>query len=540
MSNKHSTKGTFAGRRGFLRTGLLLSGASLSAAPLFAQDRQFATSSTVVATSTGQVQGLRFAGGVQAFYNIPYGAPTGGANRFRKAQPVTPWSGIRDCTQIGNRCPQAPSGPNGPTVEVFSLDRKETMGEDCLSINVFTPAADGGKRPVLVWLHGGGYSSGSASWLLYDGTNLAATQDVVVVVVNHRLNVFGHLYLKDIGGDDYADSGNAGMLDIITVLEWVRDNAAGFGGDAGNVTIFGQSGGAGKVSTLMGMPAAQGLFHKAIAMSGAALNATPADQASATAERVLAGLGIAKDNLAALHDLSWQQLLDFYVKTPGLGTSPVLDGTNLPADVFSPGAPALSATVPMLLGTTEHEANFFPATPLQPIDDAALLAQTQQTLRVDEPRAKELIALYRSGRSDRSNVELLQIMASDASIRRNVITQAERKSQLAGAATYLYYFTWQSPVRDGLLRAYHCLDIPFAFNNVDVCAAMVGAGQNRYALATRMSTAFASFARSGNPSHADLPAWPAFDTTQRATMVFNDNPALVNDPYGKERQALYG
>jgi para-nitrobenzyl esterase len=159
---------------------------------------------------------------------------------------------------------------------------------------------------------------------------------------------------------------------------------------------------------------------------------------------------------------------------------------------------------------------------------------------VDDARAKEFIALYRAGRPDRSNVELLQIMASDASIRRNVITQAERKSQQAGAATYLYYFTWQSPVRDGLLRAYHCLDIPFAFNNVDVCSAMVGAGQNRYALATRMSTAFANFARSGNPTHADLPAWPAFDTAQRATMVFNDNPALVNDPYGKERQALYG
>lgn len=529
---------TMFARRHFLLSSLLAGSGCLAGLQGFAQDTRSATKSDIVKTTKGQVQGLRFTGGVQAFYGVPYGASTAGVNRFKKAGPVTPWSGVRDATAMGNRCPQGPSGPGGPTVEVFSLDRKETMGEDCLSINVFTPATSGSKRSVMVWLHGGGYSSGSASWLLYDGSNLAQSEDVVVVTVNHRLNVFGHLYLQELGGDAYADSGNVGMLDIISVLEWVRDNIENFGGDPDSVTIFGQSGGAGKVSTLLGLPAAQGLFHKAIAMSGAALAATPAATATDTAERVLAALGIAKNNLQALHQVPMQRLLDVSLITPGLTFSPVLDGSNIPGNPFTPGAPAMSANVPLMMGTTEHEANFFPTTPLEAMDEATVLKQIKSNLNANDKRAGELLALYRTGRPDRSNVELLQIMISDYGLRSGVITQAERKADQKAAPIYMYYFTWQSPVRDGLLRAYHCLDIPFAFNNVDVCAAMTGAGQERYRLASRMSKAFANFARTGNPAHADLPQWPVFDTETRATMVMNDNPQLINDPYSKERLAL--
>jgi para-nitrobenzyl esterase len=527
------------GRRHLLKSGLIAGTAALTSLRGFAQDTRNTTASDVVNTTAGQVQGLRYTGGIKVFNGIPYGAPTSGANRFQKPAPVAGWTGVRDCSLIGNRCPQAPSGPGGPVTEVFSLDRKETMGEDCLSINVYTPAIDKQKRPVMVWLHGGGYSSGSASWLLYDGSNLAASQDVVVVTVNHRLNIFGHLYLKDLGGDAYADSGNVGMLDIVAVLEWVRDNIENFGGDPGSVTIFGQSGGAGKVSTLLGMPAAKGLFHKAIAMSGSALTSIPAAAATATAEKALAALGIDANNLEALQQLTTQQLLDAYVNTPGLNMGPVVDGSNLPGNVFNPAAPSMSASVPLMMGSTEHEVNFMPGTPLNPIDDAALQQQIQQLLGGDEQRARDLIALYKSGRPSASNIELYQIVASDNSFRRGVLTQAGLKADQKEAPVFLYYFTWQSPVRDGLLRAYHCLDIPFAFNNVDVCSAMTGAGQDRYALASRMSTAFANFARSGNPSHAGLPAWSAYNRQQKATMVMGNNPELVNDPYGKELQALY-
>lgn len=527
-------------RRSFLRTGVISATAGVLAGSsclnVLAQDIRLAGISGIVETRSGKMSGIRFDGDVDAFYGIPYAAPTGGNARFMKPAKPALWRGVREMTSVANRSPQ---DTIGPLTEVESLDRRETMGEDCLNLNVFTPGSDGNNRPVMVWLHGGGFSSGSGGWLLYDGTNLARSQDVVVVTVNHRLNVFGYLHLAELGGEKYADSGNAGMLDIIAALQWVRDNIAAFGGDPGSVTIFGQSGGGGKVSTLLAMPEAKGLFHKAIAMSGSNVRGTPMAQGTEIAERLLAALELRPNQLDRLQAMPMQQLLDTFLGMRGLRMAPVVDGLHLPRDPFYPDAPGLSTDIPMLLSTTEHEVNFSAGTPLDDFDNSSLQQRVKQTIGTSDNKAKELIDVYRTGRPDISNVELFQILASDNSFRRGVMTQAALKADQHAAPVYMYYFRWNSSVRQGRLRAYHCLDIPFVFNNIDECAAMTGAGQDRYVLATKMSAAFASFARTGDPNHAGLPHWSAFTTEQRATMIMDKETHLVNDPYGDERRALY-
>ena len=535
MSSNRRGASSSIDRRSFLAlsaaaTGMLASGVLGRA---FAQDIRLARASRPVETATGRIRGVVLDGGVNAFYGVPYGAPTGGANRFMPAQKPAPWSGVRETTAVGNRSPQ---DFVGPISEVYALDRRETMGEDCLNLNVFTPALGRGDRPVMVWLHGGGYSSGSGNWLLYDGARLARSQDVVVVPVTHRLNVFGYMYLADIGGEKYAESSNVGMLDIVAALQWVRDNIAQFGGDPDNVTIFGQSGGGGKVGALLGMPPAKGLFHRAVCMSGALVRGTPKDRASASAEKFMAALGV--KTVDEMQRLPMERVRDVANDTRGLALSPVVDGRTMPADPFYPKASDVSATVPLMASTVEHEVNFFPTTPLDEIETSDLLTRVKQVTRSDETSAEEIVDLYRHNRPKASNVELYQIIASDATFRPGVVTEAERKAEQGTAPVYMYYFRWPSPVHEGKLRAYHTLDIPFAFNNVEIAASMTGARQDRYELADKMSAAFAAFARTGDPSHAGLPKWPAFDLKTRATMTFNDECEVVDDPYGEERRAL--
>src|SRR3989442_6448312 len=257
---------------------------------LMAQDARGAGMSEPVQTTAGRVRGLvRY--GVNQFYGVPYAGSTAGANRFMPPVKPASWTGVRDCFQVGERAPQ---DEEGPISEVFSLDRREPMGEDCLKINVYTPGLGNGRRPVMVWLHGGGFSGGSGNWLLYDGTNLARKEDVVVVGVNHRLNLFGFLYLADLGGEKWANSSNVGMQDIVAALGWIKENISAFGGDPGNVTIFGQSGGGGKVSTLMAMPAAKGLFHRAVVQSGALLRLVSFEESARFGYAFLAELNLSK------------------------------------------------------------------------------------------------------------------------------------------------------------------------------------------------------------------------------------------------------
>lgn len=528
-------------RRSFLGRGTAAASALIGGSVALTKTLGAATAGQhegpVVETITGKIRGVTI-DKVYAFKGVPYGASTEGAGRFMPPVKPQPWSDVRDATQIGHRSPQQ-HGILEPLPEVGAADRQNPMGEDCLVVNVWTNGLKGGrKRPVMVWLHGGGFASGSGDYSIYDGANMARKRDVVVVTVNHRLNVFGYLYLADIGGPKYAAASNAGHLDIVLALEWVRDNIANFGGDPGNVTIFGQSGGGGKVATLMAMPSAKGLFHRAICQSGAAIKGQTRAAATKTAQNVLARLNLKPDQIEQLQTMPFDKITEA-IKAPGVGGfAPVVDGKTLTHDPFDPGAPEESAAVPLLIGTVEEEINFFPGTPLDPIDDADLHKRVKQTTRTDDAGADRIIATYKKGRPAKSNVEIFQIIASDAGFSGSVHTEADRKAAQGKGPVYKYYFTWQSTARDGKLRAFHTIDIPFVLENVDAGESMTGKGQDRYALSDKMSAAWAAFARTGNPNAKGLPHWPAFTTDQRATMIFNDECKVVNDPYKEERLAI--
>jgi para-nitrobenzyl esterase len=533
-------------RRQFVGLGALAAGAAATGtwSGAFAQSAP-ATAGATVDTTAGKVRGA-VQGKVQAFKGVPYGASTAPPNRFMPPQKPKPWAGVRDTMQLGQRSPQLLSDFHGfVPPEVEAMDRDEAMGEDCLMLNVWTPGVGAaGKRPVMVWLHGGGYSSGSGGFICYDGAELAGKHDVVVVTVNHRLSVFGYLYLAGVGGEKYAAASNVGQLDIVAALEWVRDNIAAFGGDPKNVTLFGQSGGGGKVSTAMAMPAAKGLFQRAIVQSGAALRGQTKEAATKVAEEFLARLSLTPKDIDKLQSLPMEQILATSDtqkgKRPPLNTGPVVDGRTLPGDPFDPTAPAQSADIPLLIGTTETEVTFFPGTQIDPIDDAKFHALVKQQIlrKASDAQVDQLIAAYRAGRPKDSNTDLFLIMSSDGGFRAGVLTEADRKAQQAKAAVYQYYFTWRSPVREGKLRSYHTLEIPFVFDNVDNCQSMTGKGQDRYALADRMAKAWVAFARTGNPNHAGLPKWGAFDTTTRTTMVFDKECKVVNDPHAAEQKLL--
>jgi para-nitrobenzyl esterase len=518
---------------------------------------------TTVETTAGKIRGLVI-DKIHAFKGVPYGASTTGVRRFLPPVKVEPWTGVRDAFEIGLRAPLVDSVL---VPEWTPLNLGEPMGEDCLNLNLWTPsAAKGGRRPVMVWLHGGGYAVGSPNMRPYDGVNLARRHDVVVVSITHRLNVFGFGYLVELGGERFAEASNVGMKDIIAGLEWIRDNVASFGGDPGNVTIFGQSGGAGKVSTLLGMPAAQGLFHRAIAQSGSAVTSMPANVATANAEAFMARVGLKSNQVDELQKLPMDQLLGALAPRAGGGdgragatgrgadagrgrggfgggfnAAPVVDGRSLPRNVFDPTATTLSENVPLLIGSTETEVTWNVNTDYTvPADDAALRERVKRALGTgDDAQADKTIAIYRKGRPQAGNLDLALIIETDASqFRSGTDLEAERKAVLGNAPVYMYRFQWYSPVSGGRLRAMHCMDIPFVFENVDVSRSVVGDGPERYALADKMSTAWVSFARTGNPNNKLLPTWEPFTAGKRATMIFNNECRAVNDPYRDERLAI--
>jgi para-nitrobenzyl esterase len=507
-------------------------------------------SDAVVETTAGKVRGFR-RNGIAIFRGIPYGDTTAGANRFMPPRKPKPWTGVRSSTSWGPVSPHAPRAGWVNDEEQFLYQWDDGFaGEDMLRVNVWTPGLDARRRPVLVWIHGGGFSSGSSQELRpYDGENLARNHDAVLVSMNHRLNVFGFLDLSDAGGAEYANAGNAGMLDLVLALEWIRDNVARFGGDPASVTIFGQSGGARKVSTLLGMPAARGLFHKAAVLSGSMLRQNTPEASRRLAAGVLQELNISKGNLSRLHEVSTDDLLNAGIaaqrklaqgatpQAPAPNWAPVTDGKIIPQHTFDPAAPAMSASIPMLIGNTFVEFGGGIGNP-----EAHLLTveQLQQRLGpVVGATSAEVIKAYQGIFPGIKPFEIWGLVQGTRAYRLAAVTQAERKAAQNGAPVYMYWFGWKTPVLDGRPLAYHCQDLAFWFDNIDLAAQATGGTDDARKLATAMSRAFVAFARTGNPNHEGLPKWPAFDATTRATMVFeNERSSVRNDPDAAARRLL--
>jgi para-nitrobenzyl esterase len=499
----------------------------------------------VVDTSAGKIRGYS-RNGIYTFKGVPYAQSTAGENRFQPAIRLSPWTGIKNALVYGPVCPQAPN--KGWRMEEYAFLFQWSDGiqdEDCLRINVWTPnIQDNQKRPVMFWIHGGAFFSGSSQeHPSYDGENLSRAGDVVVVSINHRLNVFGFLDLSDYGSR-YEASGNVGMLDIVAALEWVRDNISNFGGDPDNITIFGQSGGAAKVTTLMAMPDAKGLFHKAISQSSSTLRVATKEYAVALSKKVLAELSITDSNLSDLHKLPFRTISDAAIaaekklvtpKPPEVGRNgwqPVVDGKIIPGHPFSSESLAHSSSVPMIIGSNRHEWS-------ASIGDPEMESLTEDGLRkkLQEKYGERHEALYKVIRQVHPAVRPVEILSFLNPYNPMAFRQSEIKSSQKTAPVYLYMFQWKTPVLDGRPRAFHCSEIPFVFHNTDRAENMTGGGADALALSKQLSMAWINFARTGNPNGKGITNWPPF-TAKGETMMIDHQWSVALDPDGEFRKIL--
>lgn len=477
----------------------------------------------VATTTAGKVRGY-IDQGINSFKGIPYGDDTS-KHRFQPPVPPPSWADVRDALKFG---PMAPQGARAST----------TSSEDCLYLNVWTPALrDGHKRPVVVYFHGGAYSNGSVNEDVYDGVRLCRRGDVVVVTVNHRLNIFGYLYLGELGGPEFRDSGNAGQLDLVLALKWVRDNIAEFGGDPGNVLIFGQSGGGAKCATLMAMPAARGLFHRVWTMSGQQVTGRTKEHAMADAQAVLKALELTPGRIAEIKTLPVERI----VAVAGRGNwNPVVDGGVLPRDPFSPDASPLSKDIPMVLGNTHDETRGLIGggnAALFSLTWEALPGQIVQSVKqfIGDLPPEKIVAEYRQFYPDYSPADVFFAVTTAARSWKGMVIESERRAR-QGGPTWVYYVNWPSPLDGGKWKAPHTIDIPLVFDNVAASRYTATGGADAQKVADAMSDALIAFARTGNPNAANRPMWPRFNLEKRPTMLFDATSKVDDDPRGAERK----
>lgn len=499
----------------------------------------------VANTEYGKIRGFVLRG-INQFLGIPYGADTSGKNRFMPPVKPAAWKEIKPCVWWGNTAPQIMekryANAYASFVDHWNYD---DVSEDCLKLNVWTPALDSGKRPVVVWLHGGGFTNGNAiEQDGYHGENLSRLGNIVFCSINHRLGPFGYSHLKAAGG--HPHSGNVGNLDMVAALEWVKNNIANFGGDPNNVTIIGQSGGGAKVTCLMNMPAAKGLFHKAVALSGTSLTGVNKEYAEKLGLKVMEEAGLKPGEIEKLQQIPWREYIDITTRAVEKfaeeakkmnisrgGFSPVADGVTLNDQPFFSDPNHFSADIPLIINTTFHESS--PSRTDASLEEITLAGVVEKIKPRFGAEAGKIVEAYSQNFPKAKPVEVWAMILSN---RKGAIAAADAKVSQRKAPVYVSWFGWQPPLFDGRMRAFHCDDICFWFYNTDLMLTHTGGGKRPRALSSKMAKSFLNFIKTGNPNGGGLPAWKPYTKENGETMILDDTCQLVNNPDAVGRKAL--
>lgn len=515
------------------RRRLMLSGASVAGMAAIGGRAWSQDMFPVVETTNGKLRGV-WTSNVATFKGVRYAAPTGGANRFMPPQPVKKWAGVKDALTFSEVAPQVPGGRTSGYGDLIVFDRQPSgIGEDCLSINIWTPSLDrNAKKPVMMVIHGGGYYGGSGNSFGMDGDAMVRFADCVVIAVNHRLGAMGFAHLEAFGGEKFATSGTVGMQDLVAALEWIKQNVAGFGGDPDRVLVYGQSGGGAKTSMLLAMPSAKGLFHRAGVMSGSALTAQTEESAVQTADAFLKELGVKKGELSKLRDLPMSTLvaaqagMEAAMRARGEAPrtfGPVVDGVVLPSQPWTPDAPAVSSDIPMIVSTALDERTYRMGN--FDLDEAGLLEFIRK--RAGD-RAEEALALYRAESPDETPFILQARVDTDLTFRRSAFTMAERKAAQGGAPLWTYLWEWPAVAYDGRYGAVHGIDVGLSLHSVR--GGLTGASAESVLMADRIAGSWAAFAATGDPNSDYTPEWPQYTSNRKATMIFDTEMRVEDNP----------